>query len=228
MLDKPLSLIGPDELDRLIANKVPESVSLEYKQSLPSGSDADRKEFLADVSAFANSAGGDLIYGIAEARDDGKTTGVPERIEGLSGITNTDEWTRRLENMLRDGVAPRLAGVQFSWVSVNGNGLVLIIRVPSSWTGPHMVVFQQHSRFYARAAGSKYPLDVLQLREAFLRSGSLSERAREFRAQRIGRLTSGETPVVRLIRFRGHVPKGGYDVPHAIRHWRPASPPAVL
>src|SRR5713101_3727035 len=30
-----------------------------------------------------------------------------------------------------------------------------------------------------------------------------------------------------LIRFRGHLPKGGYDVPHAIRQWWPASPPAV-
>jgi hypothetical protein len=33
---------------------------------------------------------------------------------------------------------------------------------------------------------------------------------------------------VRLIRSRGHLPKGGYDVPDAIRQWWPASPPAVL
>src|SRR5213075_1393634 len=33
---------------------------------------------------------------------------------------------------------------------------------------------------------------------------------------------------VRLIRFRGHVPKGGYDVPHGERRTRPPSPATVL
>ncbi len=31
-----------------------------------------------------------------------------------------------------------------------------------------------------------------------------------------------------LIRFRGHVPKGGYDVPHVPKQQWPAPPPAVL
>ncbi len=31
-----------------------------------------------------------------------------------------------------------------------------------------------------------------------------------------------------LIRFRGHVPKGGYDVPHVSKQQWPAPPPAVL
>jgi hypothetical protein len=72
---------------------------------------------------------------------------------------------------------------------------VLIVRVPRSWAGPHMVTYQQHSRFYSRHAGGKYPLDVFELRQAFLGSGSLSERAREFRTERLGRLLAGETPV---------------------------------
>ena len=36
------------------------------------------------------------------------------------------------------------------------------------------------------------------------------------------------TDKVRLIRFRGHRPKGGYDVPHAERCPGPTRPPAVL
>ena len=32
---------------------------------------------------------------------------------------------------------------------------------------------------------------------------------------------------VRLIRFRGHLPKGGYDVPNAQRDEKPAPAPAV-
>jgi len=37
-----------------------------------------------------------------------------------------------------------------------------------------------------------------------------------------------ETRGLALIRFRGHVPKGGYDVPNGERCVGPASPAAVL
>jgi predicted HTH transcriptional regulator len=53
------------DIQRLITNAVPESRTLEYKQTLKIGSDGDKKEFLADVSAFANTDGGDIIYGLS-------------------------------------------------------------------------------------------------------------------------------------------------------------------
>ena len=194
MIDKPLDDLGPADLQRLQANGVPESRSLDYKQSLPGGTEDERKEFLADVSSFANSVGGDLVYGVTEARENGKATGIPERIDGLTGAS-PDAETLRLENMLRDGIAPRLPGVRLKWVPGLPQGPVLIIRVSRSWAGPHMVTFRQHSRFYARNAGGKYALDVFELRQAFLGSGSLGERAREFRTERLGRLLAGDTPV---------------------------------
>jgi len=55
-------------------------------RDLPSGSDADKKEFQADVTSFANAAGGDLVFGIEEKQDDqGRNTGIPLRVVGLSG-----------------------------------------------------------------------------------------------------------------------------------------------
>ncbi len=41
-------------------------------------------------------------------------------------------------------------------------------------------------------------------------------------------LIERDNPNVCLIRFRGHVPKGGYDVPHVPKQQWPAPPPAVL
>jgi len=41
-------------LQSLVDNSVSEKKTIEYKQSLPSNSYEDIKEFLADVSAFAN------------------------------------------------------------------------------------------------------------------------------------------------------------------------------
>ncbi len=191
MIDRELDEIVPEDLQRLHANGVPESRTLEYKQQLPGGTDGERKEFLGDVSSFANAIGGDLVYGVTEAREDGRATGIPATVTGLAGI-NQDIEGRRLESMLRDGVAPRLPSVRLRWMQGFPEGPVLIIRVARSWSGPHMVTYQQHSRFYARAGGGKYALDVFELRQAFLNSGSLRERAREFRAERLGRLLAGE------------------------------------
>ncbi len=194
MIDRPFEDIQMEDLLRLQANAVSESKSLDYKQQLPGGTDDEGKEFLADVSSLANTAGGDLVYGVTELRDSGRQTGVPAQIDGLAGVS-TDAETLRLENMLRDGIAPRLPGVRFRWVSGFPQGPVLVIRVPRSWAGPQMVTYKQHSRFYARNAGAKYALDVFELRHAFLGNGSLRERAREFRAERLGRILGGEVPV---------------------------------
>src|SRR3982074_1362806 len=108
------------------------------------------KEFLGDVSSFANAIGGDLVYGVTEARKDGKPTGIPETVDGLAGV-NQDAEALRLESMLRDGIAPRLTGVLLSWVPGFPEG---------RWSGPHMVTYKQHSRFYGRTSGGKYALDV--------------------------------------------------------------------
>ncbi len=62
--EQPLEAIDAAALARLVADRVPEGRHLEYKETLPGDSERDKREFLADISAFANSAGGDLIYGV--------------------------------------------------------------------------------------------------------------------------------------------------------------------
>lgn len=74
MIQKNIDEITEEDLQALIDNSVLESKSIEYKQSLPGNSDSEKKEFLADVSSFANASGGDLIYGIIEDRN----TRIPE------------------------------------------------------------------------------------------------------------------------------------------------------
>jgi hypothetical protein len=48
----------------LRTNGVAEGRQLDYKEQLPISSDDDKREFLGDVTSFANTAGGDLIYGV--------------------------------------------------------------------------------------------------------------------------------------------------------------------
>jgi predicted HTH transcriptional regulator len=82
------------DLETLVASAVPESKVLEYKRDAIGASDRDRHEFLADVSSFANTSGGDLLIGIAESG------GVPAEICGLVA-PNIDQEILRLEQIVR-------------------------------------------------------------------------------------------------------------------------------
>ena len=64
MILKPLEQIAADHLPALITNAVSEGRTIDYKRELPGNSDGDKKEFLADVSSFANTSGGDLVFGM--------------------------------------------------------------------------------------------------------------------------------------------------------------------
>lgn len=193
--DKPIEQITSEDLQLLVDNGVSESRTLEYKEALPGGADQDKREFLADVSSLANAIGGDLVFGVKEARDEtGKPTGTPDAIVGLDA-SNPDQAIQRLENVLRDGIAPRIPGIRFRAVGGFERGPVIIVRVPRSWAGPHMIAFQQSGRFFTRHSGGKHQLDVNEIRDAFLNSRTASERAEDFRTNRLGRIIGGGAPV---------------------------------
>jgi len=187
MIAKQLSDIGEDDIQALISNAAPEGKTIEYKRELPGNPDADKKEFLADVSSLANSAGGDLIFGVDEAQ------GVPSEVVGLQLVDN-DEEIRRLDSIIVAGLEPRLRYTIRPIIFRDGK-LVLIIRVEHSWIGPHRVIFKGHDKFYGRTSAGKYPLDVSELRTAFGFSRSVVERIRSFRTDRIISLANNETPI---------------------------------
>lgn len=112
--------INAEDILALQADEVSEGKILEYKRSLPGDGDEDRKEFLKDASSFANTAGGYLIFGIEEKG------GVPTSIPGI-GPVNPDKERQRLENMLRDGIAPRIPGVHIRDVQLADGRLVVLL-----------------------------------------------------------------------------------------------------
>ncbi len=61
----PIDEIAEAHLKGLVGHER-EHKTIEYKRDRIGGSDRDKKEFLADVSSFANAAGGHLIIGMAE------------------------------------------------------------------------------------------------------------------------------------------------------------------
>ncbi len=193
MIPKPLNSITKQDIDALVSNAVSESRTLDYKETLPGNSDSEKYEFLADVSSFANSSGGDILYGVREKREKGNPTGIPEAAEGLPGIT-VDTEVLRLDNILRDGITPRIANIRIIPILGFEKGPVVLLRIPKSWLSPHMIN-KRESRFYSRNNTGKYPLDVAEIRSAFSLSDSLPDKIRRFRDDRISKIVADETPV---------------------------------
>ena len=61
MIPKPLDAIEHADLRALIDNGVRESKSIEYKRELLGNANSEKVPFLAAVSSFANTGGGDLL-----------------------------------------------------------------------------------------------------------------------------------------------------------------------
>jgi len=196
MIQKAIEAISKAEIDQLIKNGESENKTLDYKQELPGATDEQKREFLADVSSFANASGGDIIFGIKEAKDEhGKNTGQPEIVVPMSGI-NADEAKLRLEEIIRSGISPRIR-VQIRQIDGygDGNNFVLIVRVPKSVASPHVVSYKGSFKFFSRNSAGKYPLDVHELRSAFLATESQAERIKRFREDRLGKIVADEIPV---------------------------------
>ena len=188
---KTFDSIDLADLEALVENQVAEQRTLEYKRELPQQWTADAtKEFLADVSSFANAGGGYILYGVQEAKD---KKGVPEKLSGLSGVS-ADAEILRLESKIRTGVAPRIPGVRSKTIDLGDNRFILVLYIPRSWQGPHMLTGGE-SRFHSRTSNGKPPLDVHEIRDAFAAADSATSRINEFRLERVSAVVSQQTPV---------------------------------
>jgi len=181
-------------IQSLVDNRVPEGRTLEYKSQLPGPRDEDKREFLYDASSFANTNGGDMIFGVTDKRKGSQSTGVPEAVAGIDSSTVSAS-ILRLESLIRDGISPRVHGIEFRAVEVSSGQSVLVLRMPRSWIGPHMVTFNGGSRFYSRNAGGKQMMDVAELRRAFALASTLPEKLRAYRIERINHIESGQGPL---------------------------------
>lgn len=188
MIPKNFDDINKEDIERLKVNKRQEDRYLEYKSELPTEKEKSKKGFLQEIIAFANTSGGDLLCGITEKK------GVPEELIGLQ-INDIDKEILRLENMIRDGVSPRIQGIGIKPIDGFDKGPIILIRIPKSWNAPHMVTFQTKSGFYSRHNNRKNPMDITEIRNNFLAYGDLSKRIKEFRDERLLKIINKDVPI---------------------------------
>src|SRR5690349_22702722 len=140
MIAKTLELITLKDIRDLVANNVMERRTLEYKSALPDNSDSSKKEFLADVSSFANTIGGDVGFGVS-----GQGTALSNDL-GVA-VQHIDTEIARLNSMIRDGISPRIQP-NIIGIPADLNKTIVIVRVRTTLEGPHRVVYKGHDRFY--------------------------------------------------------------------------------
>jgi hypothetical protein len=144
MIGKPLREIDRNDLLLLCKKNWREDEQFELKQDLPSKSGLDswhtartisayaRDKILAEIVAFANSYGGDLVLGMAETMD------KPAAAERLSPIPNCAELAERLDDQARSCIEPPIPSLLTHAVVTEQDGSgVAIIRVSRSPLAPH-------------------------------------------------------------------------------------------
>jgi predicted HTH transcriptional regulator len=181
----PLDKLAEEHLTRLIEGGLIETRDIEYKAITYGTNDDAKREFLANISSFANAAGGDLVIGIrADA-------GIATEIVPLS--MNVDDERTRLESIARDGLEPRILGLGVQPVIVS-QGHVIVIRIPKSYNPPHRVVYKNSNRFHVRGSGGRYEPRVDELRDIFTRLPYLADRVRDWRRDRLTWIRRNEPP----------------------------------
>ncbi len=86
---------------------IPEGLYLDYKEGLSGTSEKDaEREFLKDVTAFANAAGGHLFLGVKEPSE-----GVSVESQ-LVGLDNGDAVAQALERLASTSIDSRIPGLR--------------------------------------------------------------------------------------------------------------------
>ena len=148
-----------DDLQSLIDTPVQESISLDYKQcDALAKTDKKKNEVSKDVSAFANSAGGTIVYGIIEKEH------LPERID--SGYDPADISREWLEQVINSRVQRRIDGVRITAVELTKSHpgrLAYVVNVPQSFRAPHQAA---DNKFYKRFNFESVPMEEYEVRDA--------------------------------------------------------------
>ena len=157
-----------EDIQRLIDNQRKEATDLEYKQCsvLVENKKKPREKIIEalskDVSSFANTEGGTIIYGVIEEGH------LPKKIdEGFDPTKIKKEW---IEDIIDANVKPKIEGLKIKQVELNRNNpgkVIYIIYIPRSLQG---AIQAKDYRYYQRRNFEAEPMEDYQVRDAMNRS----------------------------------------------------------
>lgn len=150
-------------LDQMIADGVEENLSLDYKRADSlAKADGKKTEVTKDVSSFANSSGGVLVYGVAEFGDEPRKH-LPERLDPIQRSEISKEW---LDQVIQT-IQPRIEGVVIHPVTISepDNTVCYVVEVPQSHTA-HMA---RDHRYHKRHNFTTAQMEDYEVRDVMSR-----------------------------------------------------------
>jgi hypothetical protein len=154
-----MKLENETDLKRLVADQIKESLTLDYKASAALGkTDKQRDELCKDVTAFANSAGGQIVIGVEENKH------VPTKVDDGADPTITKEW---VEQVIDSRVQPRIEGLIITPIQL-AKGLGFVITIPQAKSrAPHQA---PDKKYYKRQNFQCVPMEDFEIRDALRRA----------------------------------------------------------
>jgi hypothetical protein len=152
-----LTLKTETDLQRLVDEAIEETITALARTSKAID------ELCKDVSAMANSAGGQIVYGIKE----NKVTRKPERVDdGVSDPTITRDW---IVQILNSRVHPRMDGLRVKRIplSASRDALAFIVSIEPTQIGPHQA---PDHRYYKRFELHSVPMEDYEVRDVMRRA----------------------------------------------------------
>ena len=161
---------GEGTIERWIVERYPEGLKFDCKRKQdvqdPTLKREDRRILGKAISAFANSEGGTLLFGV-EARTENKIDGVIRKYP----IAAIDVFRNNVEQAISDLISPPISGLKCHTIysSDNDGSGFLTIEVPASEGRPHMSRGAGENAFYFRNGHQSLPMEVFQIRDQMLR-----------------------------------------------------------
>ncbi len=166
---KPTTEWGENDLTQMITDEAEENINTEFKRAeavenmnVPASAERCKTDIGKDVSSFANSAGGRIIYGMDEDERQ------PHKAIALSPIDPNKCSKERLEQVINSRIQPRIQGLLIHPISlraVQPGKVVYVVQIPQSFTA-HQA---SDHRYYKRFNFESVAMEDYEVRQAMNR-----------------------------------------------------------
>lgn len=153
-----------NDLLELVNAQAKESIELDFKESASlQNTERKKEEISKDVSAFANSAGGTLLYGVKEDKQTHVAVGLDV---GSDPSEITKEW---LEQVINSNIHRRIDGIRIHQIELTKTSpgrVAYVVYVPQSSRAAHQAA---NNKYYKRYNFQSVPMEEYEIRDLYRR-----------------------------------------------------------